>query len=61
MTLLEEIYCDAVCAIAVAGAEKERSICANELRSIRNRLEPMMSKAVLATAADRARRLAKPE
>lgn len=58
MTLLEEIYCDVVSAIAVAGAENERSICANELRAIRNRLEPMMSPAILAAAEERARRFA---
>lgn len=59
MTILEEIYCDVVSAIAAAGAEKQRSICANELRAIRNRLEPMMSAAAIATALSRAERLAK--
>lgn len=59
MTLLEEIYCDVVSAIAAAGAENQRSICANELRAIRNRLEPMMSAATIATALSRAEMLAK--
>ena len=59
MTLLEELYCDVVSAIAAAGAENERSICANELRAIRNRLEPMMSAATISKALSRAERLAK--
>lgn len=58
MTLLEDIYCDVVCALAVAGAENERSICANELRAIRNQLEPMMPASILSTASSRAERLA---
>ena len=61
MTLLEDIYCDVVCTIAVAGAEKQRSICANELRAIRNRLEPLMSADIISMARERAGRLAQSE
>ncbi len=54
MTLLEEIYVDVVVALATAGAEEDTSICANELRAIRNRLEPMISQTIREEAARRA-------
>lgn len=58
MTLLEEIYCDAISALAMDGNGNRRSICANELRSIRNRLEPMMPDSIRKQAAARAAGLA---
>lgn len=42
MTLLQEIYRDVVATLAMAGGNDNRSLCANELRAIRNRLEPLM-------------------
>lgn len=44
MTLLEEIYCDIEITLYTgASGRMSRTLLANELRSIRNRLEPYVS------------------
>lgn len=60
MTLLEEIYCDVVVALSMGASGKSgRTLLANELRAIRNRLEPMMPASVRENAAHLAERFRK--
>lgn len=53
MTILEDIYLDVVATLAMDGGDSNRSLCANELRAIRNRLEPIMSRSVIEEAGRR--------
>ena len=55
MKLLDEIYCDIVAILSRGASGKlSRTLLVNELRSIRNRLEPLVS----AKAKEKAARMA---
>ena len=54
MKLLEDIYQDVVVTLAMTGEDANRSLCANELRSIRNKLEPLMSCRIIEDVARKA-------
>jgi len=59
MRLLEEIYCDVVAVLAIrASGKSSRTLFANELRAIRNRLEPLMRKEIREKAAQIAEKFA---
>lgn len=58
LTLLEEIYRDTVATLAMSGGDADRSLCANQLRAIRNRLRPMLSPEFVRDAEIRATYLA---
>lgn len=52
MRLLEEIYCDVVAVLSIQASGKIcRTLFSNELRAIKNRLEPLMRKEVREKAA----------
>lgn len=59
MTLLEEIYCDVVATLAATGEDDDRTLAANQLRAIRNRLESEISPAVILEAKRKAAVLCK--
>lgn len=53
MNVLDEIYMDVVTTLAISGGDSNHSLCANELRAIRNKLQPMVSRSVIIEAARR--------